>query len=92
MVNGDRHTPVWFWIQTKAGQLTRKVNISDVAFQTICSAVTLSRDQAGDLISVIDRNQPPPYIFVCTILININLFLQSVATGRYQLGYLDVRL
>ena len=31
--------------------------------------------------SCIDRDQPPPYVFVCAFLININLYLHSAATG-----------
>ncbi len=52
-----------------------------ICFQTICNAVTLSRDKANDLMSCIDRDQPPPYVFVCASLINLNLLLHSTATG-----------
>ena len=31
--------------------------------------------------SCIDQDQPPPYIFVCGLLININLLIHAVATG-----------
>jgi len=43
--------------------------------------VTLSRDRANDLMSPIDRDQPPPYVFVCAVLINLNVFLHSTAKG-----------
>jgi len=43
--------------------------------------VTLSRDKANDLMSNIDRDIPAPYVFVCAVLININLYLHSFATG-----------
>ena len=81
LVTHDVHPLVWYWIQTKAGNLSRDGVIDSICFQTICNAVTLSRDKANDLMSCIDRDQPPPYVFVCACLININLFLHSTATG-----------
>ena len=81
MVNGDRHTTVWFWVQTKARQLRDEGSISDFDLQTICNAVTLSRDKANDLMSCIDRDQPPPYVYVTGILVNLNLFCRSTAKG-----------
>ena len=67
-----------------------------ICFQTICNAVTLSRDKANDLMSCIDRDQPPPYVFVCASLINLNLLLHSTATGlkwaiwTYESGGLSI--
>ncbi len=81
MVNGDRHTTVWFWIQVKAEKLRRKNEIQGLEFQTICQAITLSRDKANDLMGRINRDQPLPYTFVCGVLINMNLFLLSLSTG-----------
>jgi len=82
MVPGDRHTSVWLWIQTKAVQLRKQgVITSDIYVQTICNAVTLIRDKANDLMSAIDRDQPFPYISICGILVNINLFLTAVWKG-----------
>ena len=81
MVGGDRHTSVWYWIQEKARKLCERGIIDAHRLQTICNAVTLSRDKANDLMSPIDRDQPPPYIFVCAILINVNLLLYSMAKG-----------
>jgi len=81
MVDGDRHTTVWYWIQSKAARLNDAGALSEFKLQTICNAVTLSRDKANDLMSCIDRDQPPPYVYVCAILININLFYQSTAAG-----------
>ena len=72
MVNGDRHTTVWYWIQSKACQLNKQGDIDSFQLQTLCNAVTLSRDKANDMMSCIDRDQPPPYVFVCAILINIS--------------------
>jgi hypothetical protein len=81
MVIGDRHTTVWWWIQVKAKQLADEDIISWCAFHQIAMCVTLSRDKANDLMSRIDRDQPPPYIFVCATLINFNLILISLAKG-----------
>ena len=81
MVEGERHTTVWFWIQTRAKELRDRNSIDAFELQTICNAVTLSRDKANDMMRPIDRDQPPPYVFVCAILINVNLLLYSMAKG-----------
>ena len=81
MVKGDRHTTVWYWIQAKASEISERGAIDAYRLQTICNAVTSSRDKANDLMSPVDRDQPPPYIFVCAILINVNLLLYSMWKG-----------
>jgi len=81
MIHGDRHTTVWYWIQTKANKLRMTGSIDSVAFQTICNAVTLSRDKANDLMSSVDRDHPPPYVFICAFLTNFNLLFHTLSTG-----------
>eukprot|EP00592_Proboscia_alata_P022887 CAMPEP_0194424768 /NCGR_PEP_ID=MMETSP0176-20130528/24079_1 /TAXON_ID=216777 /ORGANISM="Proboscia alata, Strain PI-D3" /LENGTH=507 /DNA_ID=CAMNT_0039234743 /DNA_START=142 /DNA_END=1665 /DNA_ORIENTATION=- len=81
MVEDDRLTTVWLWIQTKARELCQANCMSEMEFQTICNAITVSRSAANDMMSTIDRDQPPPYVFVCAALVNSMLFLQSVAAG-----------
>jgi hypothetical protein len=81
MIDGDRHTSVWFWIQVKAKQLEEMEVINDTGFAIFNKSVTISRDAANDLMSCINRDQPPPYVFVCASLINIHLLLHSVMTG-----------
>jgi hypothetical protein len=81
MIPGDRHTTVWFWIQTKANKLRIAGRIDNTAFQTICNAITLSRDKANDLMSCVDRDHPAPYVFVCSLLKNINVFFHVSASG-----------
>ena len=82
MVPGDRHTTVWLWLQMKAVQLgEQKIITSDIHVQTICNAVTLIRDRANDMMSVIDRDQPFPYTSICGILVNFNLLLTAVWKG-----------
>ena len=81
LVNGDRHTTVWFWIQLKAKSIFDADGMTDLQLQTICNAVTLSRDKANDLMSRLDRNQPPPFILVCALLVNLTLFFDALSTG-----------
>jgi hypothetical protein len=82
MVPGDRHTTVWLWLQMKAVQLgEQKIITSDIHVQTICNAVTLIRDRANDMMSVIDRDQPFPYTSICGILVNFNLLLHASWKG-----------
>uniref|UniRef100_A0A7S1BGC9 Uncharacterized protein n=1 Tax=Corethron hystrix TaxID=216773 RepID=A0A7S1BGC9_9STRA len=81
MVDGDRHTTVWFWIQTKACRLKRDERLDGTARQTLCDAVTLSRDKANDLMSSLDRDHPSPYIYICAFLTNFNLTFHSLRSG-----------
>ena len=60
----DRHTTAWYWVQAKAKRLKDQGKIDGHELKTICSAVTLSRDKAKDLMSCIDRDQPPPYVSI----------------------------
>lgn len=81
MVNGDRHTTVWFWIQSRAKQLQDAGKINPYELQTICNAITLSRDRANDLMSGLNRDQPAPYVFVVGTLANIVLVFFSTMKG-----------
>ena len=80
MVNGDRHTTVWYWIQAKATQLNDNGRIDHNRLQNVCYAVTGARDKSNDLMSCIDRDQPSPYIFVS---IYSSLQLLQVFNGRF---------
>ena len=82
MIEGDRHTTVWFWIQQKSVQLAeRNIIPSEFRLQTICNAVTLIRDKANDLMSCIDRDQPVAYTSVVGLLINLSLLLTALWKG-----------
>lgn len=81
MVNGNRHNSVWFWIQSKAIYLMKKNEISEQSFQTICNAMSSSRDKAQDLMSPVTNDQPPPYVWTSGLLITINLWFISIQTG-----------
>lgn len=94
LIDGDRHTTAWWWIQMQARELRRRgVIVSDIDFHKICNAVTLCRGEANDLMSVIDRDQPPPYSSVCSLLVNVNIFIflfqKGVlwATWAFELGW-----
>lgn len=81
MVPGERYSTVWFWIQAKAAALARDELITQFEFQTICNAVTHARDRANDLMACLGDDQPPPYVLVCGLLVNIHLLAHTVATG-----------
>lgn len=91
MVVGDRHTTVWYWIQQKAVYLTEAgIITSEQRLQTICKAVTVMRDKANDLMSVIDRDNPHAYTFVVGILVNLNLLCLSLYKGiEWAIWYHD---
>lgn len=79
---GDRHTNVWFWIQKSAVAAVDGGEIkSDIRLMSLCNAITLMRDKANDLMSCIDRDQPPPYCDVVAALVNLNLLLISLSKG-----------
>ena len=59
MVEGDRHTTVWYWIQRNAVSLAKNGVLTEL--WTVCSAVTSIRHQANDLMGSISRDQPLPY-------------------------------
>lgn len=82
MVEGDRHTTVWFWIQQKAFDLAEhKQILSEHRLQTICNAVTLARDKGNDLMSCIDRDHPFLYSVVVGILVNTSMALFTLWKG-----------
>jgi hypothetical protein len=81
MVPGDRHTTVWFWIQLKATKLADEGKISELRLQTICNAISLIRARANDLMSVLNWDEPPPYVSVVGILVNLNLMILSLWKG-----------
>lgn len=89
MVDGDRHTTVWYWIQRKAKQLKEQGHIDAFELQTICNSVTASRAAANDLMSKINRDQPPPYIFVCSVLVQINLIFETFARGLMWAAWMN---
>lgn len=82
MVPGDRHTTIWLWMQTKTVKLGNQGVIDQVHHvQTICSAITLIRDRANDLMSALNRDQPFPYASITGVLVNFFLLLNALWKG-----------
>ena len=57
----------------KAMKLAQEEMISQHEFLIICTAVTLVRDKANNLMNCRGDDQPPPYVFLCAVLVNIVL-------------------
>ena len=81
MVPGDRHTTVWYWLQTKVVALGEEGILPTIHVQTICTAVTLIRDRANDMMSSLSYDQPFPYASICGLLVNITLLLEAAWKG-----------
>jgi len=70
MVNEDRHTTVWYWIQRKAVTLTDQgVISSEQTLQIICTMVTRTQGHADDLMNQIAYDHCPVYTSVVGITI-----------------------
>jgi len=70
MVNGDRHTTVWYWIQRKAVTLTDQgVISSDQRLQTICNHASCTQGLADDIMNEIGNDHCPVYTSVVGITI-----------------------
>ena len=70
MVNEDRHTTVWYWIQRKAVTLTDQgVISSEQPLQTICTMVSCTQGIADDLMNEIGNDHCPVYTSVVGITI-----------------------
>ena len=80
----------WYWIQVKAKQLADEDIIVWPAFHQIAMSIADCRASGNNLMSRIRRDQPRPYIFVCAVLINLNLVLISLAKVRLHLYILHL--
>jgi len=70
MVNEDRHTTVWYWIQRKAVTLTDQgVISSEQPLQTICTMVSCTQGIADDIMNEIGNDHCPVYTSVVGITI-----------------------
>ena len=81
LIDGDRHTTVWWIIQMQAKELFSRNVISEIEFGAICNAITLIRDKANDLMSVIDRDEPLLYRFVCSFLVKSYILIEVCREG-----------
>lgn len=75
MVNGDRHSTVFWWISMKVQRLQVDGYLCAEYVVRISAAVSSMRAQANDLMSSLDRDKPFPYVAICGLLVNCNLLL-----------------
>lgn len=81
MVKGDRHTSVFFWLQTKMMNLKMEGVLDPEAFIMIATSITSIRGQANDLMSSLDRDKPFTYTALCGVLVSINVVIMSTWRG-----------
>lgn len=81
MTEGDRMTTVWMWINMKAKGLQKSgyIDTNDLASISLC--VTYMRDNGMNLVATLYEDNPIPYVYICALLVNINLFIQTIADG-----------
>ena len=77
MVNGDRHTTVFWWLIVRLRQMRDEGLINKEDFTMLVEAVGSMRGQANDLMSSLDRDNPYPYVQLIGFLVKINLFIFS---------------
>lgn len=78
---GNKNNTVFWWMNVKASMLQSDGCISDIRYQILSSSVTRCREMGNDLMSRNDKDQPRPYVFICAMLVNLNLLLTSVSKG-----------
>ena len=67
--------------QVEASRLATEGIITEQRLQTISLSITSARAQANDLMSSLDRDAPFPYVALCGLLVNINVFIMSTWKG-----------
>ena len=77
MVNGDRHSTVFWWIALKVEQLRRDGYLCVEYVVRLTASISSMRGQANDLMSSLNRDKPFPYTAICGFLVNCNLFLMT---------------
>lgn len=81
LVPGDRHTTVYYWIQSHFVQLSNAGYIPQEYVLGLSQSVARTRAQANDLMSSVDRDLPFPYVHLCFVLVALNVFLFSTFKG-----------
>lgn len=81
LVPGDRHTTVYYWIQSHFVQLSNAGYIPQEYVLGLSQSVARARAQANDLMSALDRDLPFPYVHLCFVLVVLNVFLFSTFKG-----------
>ena len=75
------HTSLTSLPQVEASRLATEGVITEQRLQTISLSITSARAQANDLMSSLDRDAPFPYVALCGLLVNINVFIMSTWKG-----------
>jgi len=82
MVPGDRHSTIFWWIQTELARLCREERVLEPEFvATIAQSIAQMRAQANDLMSSLDRDKPFSYTALCGLLVSINILIMSTWKG-----------
>lgn len=81
MTEGDRMTTVWMWINRKAKRLQMSGYIDNHDLASISQCVTYMRDNGMNLVATLYEDNPLPYVYICAMLVNINLLIQTIADG-----------
>lgn len=81
MVKGDRHTTVYFWIQSYMVRLEREGLVHASYVLSFSQAVARARSQANDLMSSLSRDLPFPYVNLCYVLVYLNVLIFSTHRG-----------
>ena len=81
MVPGDRHSTVFWWIQTELVRLSREGALEPVFVGRLAASISDMRAQANDLMSSLDRDRPFSYTHLCGVLVHINMFIMSTWKG-----------
>lgn len=81
MVDGDRHTTVFWWLQFRLSRLADQGVLSENRLEILSSCVTATRAQANDLMSSLDRDSPFPYAHICGLLVSINVWIMCTFKG-----------
>eukprot|EP00326_Haptolina_ericina_P023934 CAMPEP_0181188002 /NCGR_PEP_ID=MMETSP1096-20121128/10876_1 /TAXON_ID=156174 ORGANISM="Chrysochromulina ericina, Strain CCMP281" /NCGR_SAMPLE_ID=MMETSP1096 /ASSEMBLY_ACC=CAM_ASM_000453 /LENGTH=273 /DNA_ID=CAMNT_0023277019 /DNA_START=305 /DNA_END=1126 /DNA_ORIENTATION=- len=74
---GDRHSTVFWWIQTEMVRLSRAGVIEIHYVTTTAEAISSMRAQANDLMSSLDRDKPYSYAALCALLVKVNILIFS---------------
>jgi len=81
LIAGDRHTTVYFWIQSYMVHLEQLGVVHSAYVLSYSQAVGRARAQANDLMSSLDRDLPFPYVNLCYILVCLNVLIFTTYKG-----------
>ena len=81
MVDGDRHTTVFWWLQFRISRLAEQGVLSENRLEILSNCITSTRAQANDMMSSLDRDSPFPYAHICGLLVGINVWIMCSWKG-----------